>query len=68
MCAAFAVYLALQLRTPRTVEVDDQTPFKVAGNDAAPASFEMDPRTQDVPDESPGTGHGRAGHHTAPDA
>lgn len=45
--ALFACYLAVQLRTPRTVEVLDQTPFEAAAMDAAPAAFEMDPRTQE---------------------
>lgn len=45
--APFAIYLALQLRTPRAVSVDDQTPFEAAAADAAPAAFEMDPRTQE---------------------
>lgn len=45
--APFAFYLAVQLRTPRAVSVDDQTPFEAAAADAAPAAFEMDPRTQE---------------------
>ena len=45
--APFACYLAVQLRTPRAVSVDEQTPFEAAAADAAPAAFEMDPRKQE---------------------
>lgn len=51
ICALFSIYLALQLRIPRTVTVEDQTPFEMAANDAAPTSFEMDPRTLIEDDE-----------------
>jgi hypothetical protein len=42
----------VQLRTPREVEVVDQTRFEAAAMDAAPAAFEMDPRTQDESEQS----------------
>jgi len=42
----FCAYLARQLRAPRAISVDEQAPFKAAGHDAAPAAFEMDPRTE----------------------
>lgn len=60
ICALFASYLALQLRAPRAISVDAQTPFGVAANEAAPVGFEMDPRTQEQPPEAgastPGAG------------
>ncbi len=52
MAAFFGGYFLLQLRTPRAVPVAEQTPFEVAAADAAPAAFEMDPRTQE--DDDPG--------------
>ncbi|MBT8423010.1 MAG: MFS transporter [Gammaproteobacteria bacterium] len=47
LSALFGIYLLTQLRSPRAVSVTEQTPFLVAGNDAAPAAFEMDPRQDD---------------------
>lgn len=47
-------YIAMQLRVPRAVAVSEQTPFEVAAADAAPAAFEMDPRTQEDSAESEG--------------
>lgn len=50
--ALFVVYLLTQLRSPRLVSIDEQTPFEVAAADAAPAGFEMDPRTIDTGGET----------------
>jgi MFS family permease len=67
LCTLFAVYLWLQLRTPRAVPVTGQTPFELAANDTAPAAFEMDPRTRSDTGEAAGQdglpepGQGRGG-------
>jgi MFS family permease len=68
LCTVFGVYLWLQLRSPRAVPVTEQTPFKPAANDAAPAAFEMDPRTQTEPNEDPNRDHSpkEDGAHDAP--
>ncbi|MCB1675799.1 MAG: MFS transporter, partial [Halioglobus sp.] len=57
-CALFAVYLALQTREARAVTVQEQTPFAAAASEMAPASFELDPRGPDHPEDDP--------QHTAP--
>jgi MFS family permease len=44
LCLAFAVYIAVQSRSPRTVEVEHQTPFTAAASETAPAGFALDPR------------------------
>lgn len=47
ICAVFAVYVGIQcLRTDR-LAVEDQTPFSAAGMEAAPTSFDLDPRGLD---------------------
>ncbi len=46
ICALFVVYLAVQLRTPRTIALEAQVPFEVAVTETAPVAFEMDPRTK----------------------
>jgi hypothetical protein len=43
-CLVVALYLCTQLRIPRAVTVQDQTPFKVAATDTSPTGFELDPR------------------------
>ena len=54
MCVAIGGYIALQLRDPRTVSIEAQTPFGVAAPDAAPNSFDLDPRAAEDPaDASP---------------
>lgn len=49
LCALFAVYVAIQLRSARDVAVEQQVPFSAAASEVAPASFDLDPR---------GPGHG----------
>ncbi|PLW68868.1 MFS transporter [Pseudohalioglobus lutimaris] len=44
ICLTMSVYLGFQFRNPRAVSVEEQTPFKAAGADTAPAVLEMDPR------------------------
>jgi MFS family permease len=51
MCLLVGAYIALQLRDPRTVSIEAQVPFGMAAPDAAPNSFDLDPRaTEDAPD------------------
>lgn len=49
ICAVFCTYLWLQLKDPRAVTVDAQTPFGVAAPDVAPNSFDLDPRATELP-------------------
>lgn len=44
ICIAFSLYIKLQLKDARAVTVAAQTPFGVAAPDAAPNSFDLDPR------------------------
>ena len=44
MCVLFALLLLVLSRTPRTVSIEEQSPFTAAASDVAPASFELDPR------------------------
>lgn len=52
LCLLFGAYIALQLRDPRAVSVEAQTPFGVAAPEAAPNSFDLDPRSTDDVDEN----------------
>ncbi|MCR9104364.1 MAG: MFS transporter [Gammaproteobacteria bacterium] len=45
IATGFSVVLAVFSRQPRVVSVEEQTPFSAAAADAAPASFELDPRS-----------------------
>lgn len=47
LCALFAAYLAVQVRTARDIAVADQVPFAAAAAEVAPASFDLDPRAAD---------------------
>ncbi len=64
----FGMYFLIQLRTPRAVSVAAQTPFELAANDAAPAAFEMDPRTQSesMTEDRPGPARNQEDHQEAP--
>ena len=44
LCILVGAYIALQLRDPRMVSIEAQTPFGMAAPDAAPNSFDLDPR------------------------
>ncbi len=44
LCTAFSILLYLLVRVPRAVPVENQVPFTVAAPDAAPISFDLDPR------------------------
>ncbi|MDX1732879.1 MAG: MFS transporter [Halioglobus sp.] len=44
ICGCFSVYLAAQLRSPRAIALDQQTPFEVAATETAPVVLELDPR------------------------
>lgn len=48
----FSAILYALLRIPRTVTVEEQTPFKAAATEVAPANFELDPRSTEL-DEGP---------------
>lgn len=58
LCLIFTGYLLWQLRKPRLVSVTDQTPFNMAAPNAAPGSFDLDPRSPEhddiVPPDSEG--------------
>ena len=62
-CVLFALVLLVLSRTPRSVSIEDQSPFTAAASDVAPASFELDPRAaeSDGSDEGGGvtTSHAR---------
>lgn len=45
VCAVGIIYLLTQLQTPRAVSTSEQVPFSPAAADAAPAGFELDPRS-----------------------
>ncbi|MFV0476908.1 MAG: hypothetical protein ACK5ME_03620 [Parahaliea sp.] len=47
ICVLFAIYIASQHGHSRHVSVATQTPFSAAGMDAAPTSFDLDPRSED---------------------
>ncbi len=44
ICLLFAVYVAIQTRSPRAVAIREQIPFSAAASDTAPVAFELDPR------------------------
>ena len=44
ICGLFALLFFGLTRVPRAVSVSEQTPFSAAASDAAPVSFELDPR------------------------
>ena len=47
ICAVFALLFFWLTRAPRAVSVSEQTPFSAAASDAAPVSFELDPRASE---------------------
>lgn len=47
ICAVFALLFFWLTRAPRAVSVSEQTPFSAAASDAAPVSFELDPRSSE---------------------
>jgi len=55
LCLLFAAYVARQLRDERAITVADQVPFTAASPDVAPASFDLDPRSEEYAhaDEAP---------------
>ncbi|KAA1193103.1 MFS transporter [Pseudohalioglobus sediminis] len=53
ICLLMGFFLALQMRHPRTISVEQQTPFEAAGNDGAPVGFELDPRGNDDLEPAP---------------
>jgi len=61
-CCICAVYLLVQLRTPRAVPTSEQVPFSPAATDTAPGAFELDPRASD---ESESTDHANAASTSA---
>jgi len=47
ICGVFAIYVGLQCTSRSKVTVEEQTPFSAAGMEAAPTSFDLDPRGLD---------------------
>jgi MFS family permease len=52
LCSLFSLYIKLQLKEARAVTVAAQTPFGVAAPDAAPNSFDLDPRATEFPEQN----------------
>jgi MFS family permease len=44
LCALFGAYIGWQCRHAARVTIQEQTPFSAAGPEAAPTSFDLDPR------------------------